>query len=189
VLLCPWLSQDFKICREFIINLTICELIVWEKWEPQCLTTLWTSMACYRGSFTFHRHRRRRHNNNNNNNSSRSPLLKLSLEDSARLHLVFTYFEFTAVILLQFKVVSFAVKPQPGGPGPCIYVPQWQGSPVIPPGTRFPFCHLLQLTGLWWRCSNSPPHGILTVHTWTKIQKRNCGISRLTINLTLVHSR
>jgi hypothetical protein len=25
--------------------------------------------------------------------------------------------------------------PQPGGPGPCIYIPQEQGGPVIPPGT------------------------------------------------------
>jgi hypothetical protein len=23
-------------------------------WEPQCLTTLWASMACYRDSFTFY---------------------------------------------------------------------------------------------------------------------------------------
>jgi hypothetical protein len=29
--------------------------------------------------------------------------------------------------------------PQPGGPGPSIYIPQEQGSPVIPPGTGFPF--------------------------------------------------
>jgi hypothetical protein len=27
--------------------------------------------------------------------------------------------------------------PQPGGPGPCIYFPQEQGGPVIPPGTGF----------------------------------------------------
>jgi hypothetical protein len=25
--------------------------------------------------------------------------------------------------------------PKPGGPGPCIYIPQEQGDPVIPPGT------------------------------------------------------
>jgi hypothetical protein len=29
--------------------------------------------------------------------------------------------------------------PQPGGPGPCIYIPQKQGGPVISPGTGFPF--------------------------------------------------
>jgi hypothetical protein len=29
--------------------------------------------------------------------------------------------------------------PQPGGPGPRIYIPQEQGDPVIPPGTGFPF--------------------------------------------------
>jgi hypothetical protein len=29
--------------------------------------------------------------------------------------------------------------PQPGGPGPRIYIPQKQGGPVIPLGTGFPF--------------------------------------------------
>jgi hypothetical protein len=47
--------------------------------------------------------------------------------------------------------------PQPGGPGSCIYIPQEQGGPVIPPGNGFPLRHLLQLAGLWWRYSNPPP--------------------------------
>jgi hypothetical protein len=35
-------------------NLTaVCELIVQNTWEPQHLTTLWASTACYRDSFTF----------------------------------------------------------------------------------------------------------------------------------------
>jgi hypothetical protein len=35
-------------------NLTaICELSVYKMWEPGCLSTLWTSMACYRVSFTI----------------------------------------------------------------------------------------------------------------------------------------
>jgi hypothetical protein len=38
--------------------------------------------------------------------------------------------------------------PQPGGPGPRIYIPQDQGGPVIPPCTGFPFCCLLRLAGL-----------------------------------------
>jgi hypothetical protein len=38
--------------------------------------------------------------------------------------------------------------PQPGGPGPRIYIPQEQGRPVIPLGTRFPFRRLLRLAGL-----------------------------------------
>jgi hypothetical protein len=37
---------------------------------------------------------------------------------------------------------------QPGGPDPRIYIPQEQGGPVIPPGTRFPFRRLLRLAGL-----------------------------------------
>jgi hypothetical protein len=35
-------------------NLTaIFEPIVWIMWDPQRLTTLWASMACYMDSFTF----------------------------------------------------------------------------------------------------------------------------------------
>jgi hypothetical protein len=37
--------------------------------------------------------------------------------------------------------------PQPGGPGPRIYILQEQSGPVIPPGTGFPFCRLLRLAG------------------------------------------
>jgi hypothetical protein len=40
---------------------------------------------------------------------------------------------------------QFLRLPQPGGPGPCIYIPQEQGGPVIPPGTGFPFRRLLRL--------------------------------------------
>jgi hypothetical protein len=36
---------------------------------------------------------------------------------------------------------------QPEGRGPCIYILQEQGGPVIPPGTGFPFCRLLRLAG------------------------------------------
>jgi hypothetical protein len=46
--------------------------------------------------------------------------------------------------------------PQRGGPGPRIYeyIPQERASPVIPPGTVFPFHRLLRLAGLRWRYSN-----------------------------------
>jgi len=40
---------------------------------------------------------------------------------------------------LQGWVVSPTPNPHPGGPGPCIYIPQRQGGPVIPPGTGYPF--------------------------------------------------
>jgi hypothetical protein len=40
---------------------------------------------------------------------------------------------------------KFLRLPQPGGPGPRIYVPQEQGGPVIPPGTGFLSRRLLQL--------------------------------------------
>jgi hypothetical protein len=29
---------------------TICELIIWNMWEPRHLTTIWASTACYRDS-------------------------------------------------------------------------------------------------------------------------------------------
>jgi hypothetical protein len=49
--------------------------------------------------------------------------------------------------------------PQPEGPDPRIYIPQEQGGPFVPPGSKFPFRHLLRLSGLRWRYSNPPPHG------------------------------
>jgi hypothetical protein len=52
--------------------------------------------------------------------------------------------------------------PQPGGPGPRIYIPQEEGVLVIPPGTGLPSCRLLRLAGLRWRYSNPPPHGYIT---------------------------
>jgi hypothetical protein len=48
--------------------------------------------------------------------------------------------------------------PQPGGPGPRIYIRQEQGGPVIPsPGNWFPLCRFPRLAELWWRYSNPPP--------------------------------
>jgi hypothetical protein len=49
--------------------------------------------------------------------------------------------------------------PQPGGPGPRIYIPQKQGGPVITPCTELPFCRLSRPAGLRWRYSNPSPHG------------------------------
>jgi hypothetical protein len=57
----------------------------------------------------------------------------------------------------------------PGRPSHCIYIPQEQGGPVIPPGTGFPFRRLLQLLGLQWRYSNPPPHGVfMSLNTSTR---------------------
>jgi hypothetical protein len=50
--------------------------------------------------------------------------------------------------------VSDSRLPKLGGPGPCIYIPQEQGGPVIPPVTGFPLRRLLRLAGLRWRYSN-----------------------------------
>jgi hypothetical protein len=48
-----------------------------------------------------------------------------SLEGPAILHPDFISLDSeTIFIFLQHKVVSFVSNPQPGGPGPCIYVPQ-----------------------------------------------------------------
>jgi hypothetical protein len=43
------------------------------------------------------------------------------------------------IIYLQSKVISLVSNIQPGGPGLCIYVTQWQDSPIIAPGIGFPF--------------------------------------------------
>jgi hypothetical protein len=56
-----------------------------------------------------------------------------------------------------YFTLSVSRLPQPGGPGPRIYIPQEQGDPVITPGTGFPFRRLLRLAGLRWRYWNSPP--------------------------------
>jgi hypothetical protein len=56
-----------------------------------------------------------------------------SLEDSIRMHLVFTSLDFeTTIFFLRNKVPSLASNCHPDGPGLCVYVPQLQGSPIIP---------------------------------------------------------
>jgi hypothetical protein len=66
--------------------------------------------------------------------------------------------------LVSFYCLRFE-PPQPGGPGPHIYIPQEQGGQVITPGTGSPFRHLLQLAGLRWRYSVLPPHGQYSLNT------------------------
>jgi hypothetical protein len=62
-------------------------------------------------------------------------------------------------------VVSDSRVPQPGGSGPCIYIPQEQGDPVIPPGTRFLFRRLLRLAVLRWRYPTPPPQLDIPIQT------------------------
>jgi hypothetical protein len=45
-------------------------------------------------------------------------------------------------------LLSYMRLPQPGAPGPRIYIPQEQGDPVIPLLAGFAFCCLLRLAGL-----------------------------------------
>jgi hypothetical protein len=47
-----------------------------------------------------------------------------------------------------YFIATYSRLIQPGGPGPCIYIHQEQGGPVISPGTGFPFLHLLRFAGL-----------------------------------------
>jgi hypothetical protein len=56
-------------------------------------------------------------------------------------------------VILGYFTVSDSRLPQPGGPSPCIYIPQEQGGPVIPPGIGVPFRRLLRLAGLRWKYS------------------------------------
>jgi hypothetical protein len=69
---------------------------------------------------------------------------------------------FSGPIPAGLKTISYCLRfglPQPGGPGPRIYIRQEQRGPVIPPGTGFPFRHLLRLAGLRWRYWNPSPRG------------------------------
>jgi hypothetical protein len=59
-----------------------------------------------------------------------------------------------------YFTVSDSRLPQPGGPGPRIFIPKEQGGPVLPPGICFPFRRLLRLAGLRWSYSNPPPRGV-----------------------------
>jgi hypothetical protein len=54
----------------------------------------------------------------------------------------------------QYFTVSDSRLPQPGGPGPRIFILQEQSGPVISPGTGFPFLRLIRLAGLRRRYSN-----------------------------------
>jgi hypothetical protein len=45
------------------------------------------------------------------------------------------------------------------------YIPQEQGSPVIPPGTGYPLHCLLRHTGLRWKYSNTPSRGVKGFHS------------------------
>jgi hypothetical protein len=46
-------------------------------------------------------------------------------------------FDYNVQYTIHFTVSDLRL-PQPGGPGPCIYIPQEQGGQVIPPGTGYP---------------------------------------------------
>jgi hypothetical protein len=69
--------------------------------------------------------------------------------------------------------VSDSRLPQPGKPGPLIYIPQEQGGPVITPGIGFLFHRLPWLAGLRWRYSTQPPH--IRWHTVSGGQRNNQG--------------
>jgi hypothetical protein len=58
-----------------------------------------------------------------------------------RLHPVSTSLDFGGIISIE-QGHQPCVQPQPGGPGPYIFIPQWKRGPYIPPGTRFPFRQL-----------------------------------------------
>jgi hypothetical protein len=61
------------------------------------------------------------------------------------------------------RLMSHLRLPQPGGPGPFIYMPQEQSGPVIPPGTGFPFRRLLRFARLRRRYSNPPLRRVFKV--------------------------
>jgi hypothetical protein len=58
------------------------------------------------------------------NTSSSSLAEQPSLEDSARLHPVFTFVDFAKIVFFTGQVFSLACNPQSGDTVPCIYVLQ-----------------------------------------------------------------
>jgi hypothetical protein len=76
-----------------------------------------------------------------------------SIEDSARLHPVFTSLDLVTIIVLQNTVVTLESNPQLGGPCLCIYISPRKGGPAILPGMGFPIRRLLWLAGLRSRYS------------------------------------
>jgi hypothetical protein len=67
-----------------------------------------------------------------------------------------------------YFAVSDSRLPQPGAPRPRIYIPQKQSGPVLLPGNRFTFRHLLRLTGLLERYSTRLHTGSLTQNQKSK---------------------
>jgi hypothetical protein len=64
-----------------------------------------------------------------------------------------------------YFTVSDSRLPQPGGPGPRIYIPREQCGPVIPAGTRVPFHRLLRLAKIRRRYSTLLHAGLITQKT------------------------
>jgi hypothetical protein len=73
--------------------------------------------------------------------------------------------------------ISDSRLPQPGGPGPHIYISQGQGGPFIPSGTGFPFRRLLRLAGIRWRYSTPPPHGTSESESYVKTDGQSASLS------------
>jgi hypothetical protein len=92
--------------------------------------------------------------NNNNNNNHYCQTTVWAIAFLTRFCQIWS-----GVHFFGFRNNNKVQPPQPAGPGPHIYVPQWQGGPVIPLGTGFPYRHLLRLAELRHRYSNPPQHG------------------------------
>jgi hypothetical protein len=90
-----------------------------------------------------------------------------SLADTGTLYPVFTSLDFVA-FFLKNKIISLAFNPQPGGPGPCIYVADEQGGQLYPqaPGSLFVVFYASQGCG-----------GSIITH----LHKVNCEVCELAI--------
>jgi hypothetical protein len=74
-------------------------------------------------------------------------------------------------------------KPQLGGSRAYIYVPQWQGGPVILPRTGFHFRRLPRFAEPRWRYSEPPPHGDLSNLSYINHQIILCNTELSTASL------
>jgi hypothetical protein len=134
-------------------------------WKSRCLITLWVSTVCYRVRVTLRLavYRQLVHLGETPWDSTTSNFFQLNTcghspyELSSlmrgwvyRLQLLLAL---ASTVILRSEsrethdhiLLSQIWDPQPGGPGPRIYIPQEQGGPVIPTGTGIPFRRLLQI--------------------------------------------
>jgi hypothetical protein len=79
--------------------------------------------------------------------------------------------------------------PEPGGPGPCIYIPQEQGGLVIPPGTGFWLPYKRPSVSLLWPLGTDRTENTALLLLRAFVSAETCLINRSTATNVRVTSR